>query len=225
MIAFSLLFVVSAHAVVSRAPVARAVPVVAPRIALGSGASLRTTLTSPADAPSPLPAPSLGLAPDREAALVAKLAAKLPSQDATSRAKTAAWIRDVALENPRAAVQSAAVDALAQDAEAAGNLVHFENLASDIEAVASATPFDHVFEDAVGRLVDVARRSGRAQRAQEVGLVAARLAAVGVPSAARMPPRSSRACARTPASASSKTSWRAPPPACAPAVDGPTPTD
>ncbi|MDX6770749.1 MAG: hypothetical protein SF051_14535 [Elusimicrobiota bacterium] len=166
----SLLLVASAQAVVVRAPAAsaRPAPAALPRAAMGSTLaltpSLGSTALAAADGPSPLAAPAPGLAPDREAALVAKLAAKLPSQDSASRAKTAAWIRDIAIENPRAVVQAAAVEALARDAEVSGNLIHFENLAADIEAVASATPFDSVFEDAVGRLVDAARRSGRAQR-------------------------------------------------------------
>lgn len=174
MIALPLLLVVSAHAVTVRAahaPVTRAASSVLPRIALAAGTSsgtgatvLTRTLFAAADAPSALPTPSLGLAPDREAALVVKLAAKLSSQDATSRAKTADWIRDIALETPRAAVQAAAVGALAEDAENSRNLVHFQRLAENIEAVAAATTHDAVFEDAVGRLVDAARRSGRAQR-------------------------------------------------------------
>lgn len=125
--------------------------------------ALAPALPSAPHAPSPL-APAAGLVADREAALVAKLAAKLPSQDATARGKTVEWIRDVALENPRAAVQSAAVGALADDALASGNLAHFENLAAGIERIAQATSFDHVFEDAVARLVEAARVSGRAQR-------------------------------------------------------------
>jgi hypothetical protein len=131
--------------------------------------ALAPALPSAADAPAPL-APAAGLVADREAALVAKLAAKLPSQDAASRGKTADWIRDLALENPRAAVQSAAVNALADDAVAAGNLVHFENVAAGIERIAASTSFDHVFEDAVARLVEAARVSGRAQRRHALGV-------------------------------------------------------
>lgn len=159
-----LLFALTAGAHVARVPASavRPVPAFLPAVS-GSAAALTATLAAPADAPSPLPAPAF--APDREAALVAKLAAKLPTQDGVSRAKTAAWIRDLAVENPRAAVQSAALDALATDAAAAGDLGHFENLAGAIEAFAASTPFDHVFEDAVARLVDAARVSGRAQRA------------------------------------------------------------
>lgn len=135
----------------------------APALSPSLTPSLAPALPAAGGAPAPL-APSAGLLADREAALVAKLAAKLPSQDATSRGKTADWIRDVALENPRAAVQSAAVSALADDAVASGNLVHFENVSAGIERIAESTSFDHVFEDAVARLVDAARVSGRAQR-------------------------------------------------------------
>lgn len=141
------------------APAGLAAPSLSPSLV----PTLAPALPAAAGAPAPL-APAAGLVADREAALVAKLAAKLPSQDAASRGKTVEWIRDVALENPRAAVQSAAVGALADDALAAGNLVHFENAAAGIERIAQTTSFDHVFEDAVARLVEAARVSGRAQR-------------------------------------------------------------
>lgn len=134
-----------------------AAPVLAPTLA----PALAPALSAATDAP---PAPAPGLVADKEAGLVAKLAAKLPSQDATTRGKTAGWIRDIALEHPRAAVQSAAVGALADDAVASANLVHFEDLSAGIERIASSTAFDHVFEDAVARLVEAARVSGRAQR-------------------------------------------------------------
>lgn len=137
--------------------------------------TLAPALAAAADAPAPLtPAPGLNtpsaFVADREAGLVAKIAAKMPGQDSVTRGKSAAWIRDIALENPRAAVQSAAVGALADDAVAASNLVHFENVAADIEAIASSTPFDHVAEDAVARLVEAARNSGRAQRAHALNV-------------------------------------------------------
>lgn len=154
MLVISLLLAAAAGAV----SVARPVPV--RRVFMQPVAALN----APAQTPAPPAAPLPSLAPDREAALIAKLAAKLPSQDAVARMKTAAWIGDLALEHPRAAVQAAAVGALAADAEASGSLTHFEALASQIAAVAAATPFDAVFEDAVGRLVDAARRAGRAQR-------------------------------------------------------------
>jgi hypothetical protein len=141
----------------------------APSLAPSLAPTLAPALPAAGDAPAPL-APAAGLVADREAALVAKLAAKLPSQDATTRGKTADWIRDVALENPRAAVQSAAVNALADDAVAAGNLAHFENVAAGIERIAQSTSFDHVFEDAVARLVEAARISGRAQRRHALGV-------------------------------------------------------
>lgn len=176
-----LLLAFSAQAVVVRAPVARPAFAVLPPAALGSAISLTPSLSAPADAPTPLAPSALpGFAPDKEAALVAKLAAKLPSQDSVSRAKTAAWIRDIAVENPRAAVQAAALDALATDAESTANLSHFESLAASIESFAATTPYDSVFEDAVYRLVDAARRSGRAQRASALA-VAERIGRSGTP--------------------------------------------
>lgn len=165
----------------SAAPAARAaapvLPVAsalsAPALSPALAPALAPSLSAPADAPL-TPAP--GLIADKEAGLVAKLAAKLPSQDATTRGKTADWIRDIALEHPRAAVQSAAVGALADDALASENLAHFENLSAGIERIAASTSFDHVFEDAVARLVEAARVSGRAQRRHALN-VAERLGA------------------------------------------------
>ena len=178
MLPLPLLLAFTAHAVVVRAPVviARPAAAVAPLTL-----SLLPSLSAAADSPAPLtPSVMPGFAPDKEATLIAKLAAKLPSQDSVSRAKTAAWIRDIAVENPRAVVQAAALDALAADAEAATNLSHFESLAASIEAFAATTPYDSVFEDAVFHLVDAARRAGRAQRASALA-VAERIGRSGSP--------------------------------------------
>ncbi len=171
-----LLLALNASAHVARVPVApaRAVAPVLPAVTLALASPLTPVLAAPAGAPA------FSFAPDKEAALIAKLAAKLPSQDAASRAKTADWIREIAVENPRAVVQSAALDALATDAEAADNLSHFESLAAGIESFAASTPFDHVFEDAVARLVEAARVSGRAQRASALA-VAERIGRSGTP--------------------------------------------
>lgn len=151
---------------VPAAPAPLAAP--APALALTPAPSLQASPLNPAVVALSGPAP---VANDRDAALVEKLSAGLCSSDCVNRRKKATWIAELAVQQPREAVQAAAVRGLTSDATASGDLLYFEHVTGLIGSFASTTPHEAVFDEAVKSLVEAARVSGRAQRMEALSAV------------------------------------------------------